>query len=152
MAISSNDLFTSGQILTAQECNQFPFGVVAIGTSTLTDMFTVEEIEITASSFTALANRYYRVTYFEPKIYSDTGTREATMRIRLTSIGGAVQQSAITVASGSYGQTATMSVVKTFTAGATVLVATLQCSAGTGTAERSATSFGYLLVEDIGPA
>ena len=152
MAISPNDLFTSGQILTAVECNQFPFGVVAIGTATSNDGFTTEEIEITTSSFTAIANRYYRVTYFEPKIYVNTGTSEATMRIRLTDISGTVQQTAITVASGTYGQTATMSIIKTFTAGATVLVATLQISAGTGTAERSATQSAYLLVEDIGPA
>jgi hypothetical protein len=152
MAISPNDTFTSGQILTAQECNQFPFGVVAIGTATATDNFTSEEVELTTTSFTAIANRYYRVTYFEPKMYRTTGESEVTMRIRLNTIGGAVQQSSIVTVSGTYGQGQSMSLVKTFTAGATVLVSTLEGSGGTNTAERSATSFAYLLVEDIGPA
>ena len=152
MAISPNTTFTSGAILTAAQMNALPFGVVAIGTAIANDNFTSEEIEVTASSFTAIANRYYRVTYFEPKIYSDAITRETTMKIRLTNIGGAVQQTAVTVAAGTYGQTATMSIVKTFTAGATILVATLAISGGTGTAERSATQSAYLLVEDIGPA
>jgi hypothetical protein len=152
MAINPNTDFTAGAILTAAQQNRFPRGVVAIGTAAGTDNFTAEEVELTTSSFTAVANRYYRVTYFEPKMYVNAGDVEITMRIRLTSIGGAVQQTAITQASGSYGQTANMSIVKTFTAGATVLVGTLQIASGTGTAERSATQSAYLLVEDLGPA
>jgi hypothetical protein len=152
MAINPNTDFTAGQVLTADQQNRFGRGVVAIATATANDNFTVEEVELTTSSFTAVANRYYRVTYFEPKMFATSGTNEITMRVRLTSIGGAVQATAVSVGSGTFGQTATLSVVKTFTAGATVLVATLQVSATTGTAERSATQPAYILVEDLGPA
>ena len=129
-----------------------PWGIVALTPVTATDTFTTEEIEITSSTFTAVASRYYRVTYFEPKLYSTTGANEITMKIRLTNISGTVQQTVVTSGSGVYGQTATVSIVKTFSAGSTVLVGTLQCSATTGSAERSATQIAYLLVEDIGPA
>ena len=129
------------------------WGQVALTTNTTTDStITAEEVQITSASFTAIANRYYRVTYHEPKMYITAGTTEITMRIRLTNISGTVQQTAVSVGSGTYGQTATTSIVKTFAAGATVLVATLVAAAATGSAERSATQVAYLLVEDIGPA
>jgi hypothetical protein len=40
MAISPNDDFTAGQVLTATECNQFPRGVMALATSTTNYMLT----------------------------------------------------------------------------------------------------------------
>ena len=62
MAITSNDLFTSGQILTAQECNQFPFGIVAQGAgSPQATTGAGFETFITATG-TVLANRSIKVT------------------------------------------------------------------------------------------
>jgi hypothetical protein len=152
MAISPNTTFSSGAILTAAQMNALPWGIVALGTSTATDNFTVEETEITATTFTAVANRYYRISYFEPKLYASGGTNEVNMRIRLNNVTGTLQQTGWTLGSSTTGQNSTTSFVKTFPAGATVLVATLQISASSGTAERSSTQFAYLLVEDIGPA
>ena len=72
MAISPNDDFTAGQILTAQECNQFPRGVMALATSTTSYTLTTSEVIATGMTvtFTAVANRYYRITWFEPQAQS----------------------------------------------------------------------------------
>jgi hypothetical protein len=73
MAISPNDDFTAGQVLTATECNQFPRGVMAYAQSTTSDTtITAEETQITSTAFLPVLNRYYRVTYFEPDILGGT--------------------------------------------------------------------------------
>lgn len=156
MAISPNDNFTSGQILTAQECNQFPRGIVAFAQATANDdTITAEEIQITASTFTAVANRYYRITYYEPQV-----TRPATAgayvfsRIRLTNLAGTQYQLGIAQNEGAVQTPSAMTTVwvGTLSAGSTVIVATLQSSTGTVGAARSATQPGQLTIEDIGPA
>jgi hypothetical protein len=65
MAISPNDAFTVGQVLTAQECNNFPFGIVGnvqrtAGTLTVTS--TLADLTGMSVTFTALANRVYKFT------------------------------------------------------------------------------------------
>jgi hypothetical protein len=154
MAITNNTDFSSGSILTAQQQNNFPRGIMALTSSGTTDGFTnTEEVEFTLT-FTAVANRNYKLTYFEPKMYSNASPQlEITGRFRLTNLAGTVYQTMITVGSNSYGQTATMISVNTFTAGSVTIVATLQSGAsGVGTAERSATQKAYFLIEDIGTA
>ena len=154
MAISPNVDFTSGQILTATQQNQFPRGIVAIGTRTSTDSsVTVEEVQVTSSSFTAVANRYYKVTYYETEL-SSPSTSYMQMSIRKTNLAGALVGAGTAIngnGSTSYNGGSVV-VVTTFTAGATVLVATLSCNAGTGKASASAGQPALLLVEDIGPA
>jgi hypothetical protein len=67
MAISPNVDFTSGQVLTAAQQNQFPRGIVAQVSETANGTaLPTEQVTLTASTFTAVANRYYRITYFEP--------------------------------------------------------------------------------------
>ena len=153
MAISPNDDFTAGQILTATECNNFPRGVMAYNEVTATDStITAEEVQITGSSFTAVANRYYRITYFEPNLLgSAAGTFQ--QRIRLTNLAGTLQQvSNVTMVTIGNAGAGICSTVVTLIAGTQNFVGTLQASAGTGTATRSATLKAWLLVEDIGPA
>jgi hypothetical protein len=153
MAISPNDDFTAGQVLTATECNQFPRGVMAYNEVTATDnTITAEEVQITGSSFTAVADRYYRITYFEPTMFgSVTGTFQ--LRLRLTNLTGTLQQvSNLTMNTLGNSGAGICSTVVTLTAGTQNFVATVQASAGTGTASRSATNKAWLLVEDIGPA
>jgi len=155
MAISPNDDFTAGQILTAVECNQFPRGIMAINTATSTDTtVTVEEVQITGSSFTAVANRNYRISYFEPYLASPSSA-VFTMRIRQTNLAGTelnYVNVGNTFANLFFGVGGICQAVTTFTAGSVNVVATLTCSAGTGQAGRSATGYGFLLVEDIGTA
>jgi hypothetical protein len=152
MAINPNTDFTAGAILTAAQQNRFPRGVMALDSKTTGDSFTVEEVENTVT-FTAVANRNYKITYFEPKMFGSTSPQaEVTSRIRLTNISGTIQGSTVSPAGSAYGQSNTLSIVKTFSAGSVTLVATLQIASGTGQAERGATQPNMFLVEDIGPA
>ena len=155
MAINPNTDFSSGAILTAAQQNRFPRGVMARNTATASDAtVTVEEVQITGSSFTAVANRYYRITYFEPYL-SSTASTVYTMRIRQTNLAGAIQNSCTvinTVGSVFFGTSGICEAISTFSAGTVNVVGTLTSSAGTGNASRSATGYAFLLVEDIGPA
>ena len=154
MAISPNVDFTSGQILTATQQNQFPRGIVAFATNTSNDAsITTEEVEITSTSFTAVANRYYRITYFEPDVVN--GTSGSISRIRKASISGTILQTGyqgISAASAEKERIVIVTWVGTLTAGAQVVVATMASSGGTVGAGRGADYFAFLLVEDIGPA
>jgi hypothetical protein len=155
MAISPNVDFTSGQILTATQQNQFPRGIVAF-TQRTTDStgLSSESIQITATTFTAVANRYYKITYFEPLLDTDGAGESIKMGVRLTNISGAVQQVASFQTTGgtAAANSQTLSIVKTFSAGSTVLVATLSGTPGTFNAYRNASNIAYICVEDLGPA
>jgi hypothetical protein len=155
MAISPNTDFTSGQILTATNANQWPRGVMAFTKATTSDnTITAEEVQITGGSFTAVANRYYKVTYFEPDPFSTTATGNLAVRLRLTNLAGTLLQACFTQlpSSGVTNSTVTLTWVGTLTAGTTNFVATLASSAGTASAGRAADQFAFLMVEDIGPA
>jgi hypothetical protein len=150
-----NTTFVSGAVLTAAQQNNFPRGVMAYNTATASDAtVTAEEVQITGSSFTAVANRNYRITYFEPYVASNAANCVFTMRIRQTNLAGAVQNSCTVlniVGSVFFGTSGICQAVSTFSAGTVNLVGTLAASAGTGQASRSATQYAMLLVEDIGP-
>ena len=128
-----------------------PFGIVALTSSTSSDStITAEEVQITGSSFTAVANRYYKITYFEPELYGSLGYMTAT--IRLTNISGAVKQLGyVDIYSSNREAICNLQWVGTLSAGSTNFVATLTSNSGTGQAYRSATMLAFLLVEDIGP-
>jgi len=150
MAINPNTDFSSGAVLTAAQQNRFPRGVMQYNTNSTTDAtVTAEEIQITLSAFTAVTGRLYRISYYEPGFGSSVSAA-MTMRIRLTNLAGAIQQTGQVFNTGTQQQQGFIQNVVTFTAGSIVLVATLQNSAGTGSATRSATAQGILMVEDIG--
>ena len=149
MAIAPNTTFTSGQILTAAQMNALPWGIVAIASVTANDTFTTEEVEITASTFTAVANRYYRITYVEPVLY---GALSGVAYMRIKNGATTLQNTYVTL-SAAYESNAVSFVVKTFTAGSVTITGTLQLVVGTnGTAQRSATQPAQIIIEDVGPA
>lgn len=152
MAINPNTNFAVSDVLTAAQQNRFPRGVMAFTAVTTSDttITTVEEVQITGSSFTAVANRYYKVTYFEPGISATNGSGNA--RIRLTNISGTVYQLQSVAVPSAGGGFVHMSAVTTLTAGTTNFVATLQSDGGTIQASRASFRYAFLLVEDIGPA
>jgi hypothetical protein len=81
MAVNPNTQFSSGAVYTADEANRFPRGVMAFGTSTATTTpGAVESTQITASAFTAVANRYYRITYYE---HENAGNTHRFIRRRM---------------------------------------------------------------------
>ena len=149
MAISPNTDFTSGQILTATAANQWPRGIMQLVTGTSTVSLSGETLTLTLPAFTAVANRYYRVTYYEPSITINSGTIE--MKLRLTNISGTIQAAAQQISVASESAQGILTIVKTFSAGSTVLVASV--NAANGNCYRDATEYkAQLCVEDLGPA
>jgi len=152
MALSPNDDFTAGQVLTAQECNNWPRGLMALVTNDTTDAtVTVEEVQLTAT-WTAVANRNYRIMYTEPQLGGSIATT-CTARLRQTNVTGTVLNSnTVGITSTTLPFNSIVYSIAPIAAGSQTVVATLQYSAGTGTATRSATRLAYLTVEDLGPA
>ena len=150
MAISPNTDFVSGQILTATQQNQFPRGVVALTQKTTSNAVTGEAVQITGSSFTAVANRYYKITYFEPNLVGGSGYW--TFRIRQTNIAGTTLNTSYNTTGAGIDRQAMMIWVGTFSAGAVNVVATAEESGAGANLNRFSSIVAYLLVEDIGPA
>ena len=154
MAITPNTDFTSGQILTAAQQNNFPRGIMQIIASTAQPVATsTEAVTLTLPSFTAVANRYYRITYFEPYMETLAASVEIDMRIRMTNLAGTVLARAVTFVTTLNGEAFLQTTyVGTLSAGSTVVVGTLRSSGG-NTQVYGATDYKRLLwVEDIGPA
>ena len=157
MAISPNDNFLAGQVLTAQECNQFPRGIVAFAQATASDttITSTEEVQVTSTTFTPVANRYYRITYYEPQVTTPaTAGAFVTSAIRLTNASGTKYQLGIMQNAPATAVAFSMTTVwvGTLTAVSQVIVGTLAVNTGTATATRSATQPGQITIEDIGPA
>jgi hypothetical protein len=150
MAINPNTDFSAGAVLLASQMNRFPRGVMAYNAVTSASAVTTEAVQITSSSFTAVANRYYSVTYYEPELPFSTATT-ASMRLRVTNISGTVLQLTRVTAASTFAEFGLCQAITTFSAGATVVVATLQYGAS-NTPVRGATQPSFLLIEDIGPA
>jgi hypothetical protein len=155
MAISPNVDFVAGAILTATQQNQFPRGIMAFRNRTSnTGALATETVTISSISFTAVANRYYKITYFEPQGIGAGTLTFADMVIRQgTTIAGTGLALSTLAPTATIREGNTVEYIGTFTAGAVNIVATvgpngggtINCSAG-------ATFPAFLLVEDIGPA
>ena len=159
MAINPNTDFSAGAVLTAAQQNRFPRGVVAFSSSQTSSaaIGTTETVTLTASTFTAVANRYYKITYYEPMIQpSVTAPGYMTFRIRLTNTSGTSYQYSDVepIAGGADGQQVILQVITTLAAGSTVIVGTAKASSQTLVAYGSSAvgATRQILVEDIGPA
>ena len=160
MAIAPNTTFVIGQVLTAAQANAFPFGNVALASSATSYTMTTAAVQTTGMtvSWTAIANRNYKVTYYEPQVTTpSTLSGYTTLRLYENSVAtgpqlqqGFVQNSAAVALSGSL----TLTYVGTFSAGTRTVIGAGLASSVTGTpiAGRSALSKAFLLVEDLGPA
>lgn len=157
MAINPNTDFSSGAVLTAAQQNRFPRGIMALATSTTSDAsVTAEEVELGAISFTAVANRYYKITYFEPDIgLAGAGANSLTMRLRqgTTTAGTLLQTGYQWIPSSSADNTGQIIHYANFTAGTVNIVATAQGNGAlTFVLNRGTGKGAFLVVEDIGPA
>jgi hypothetical protein len=159
MAISPNDDFTAGQVLTATECNQFPRGVMARATSQTTYLLTTSATaQATGMSltFTAVANRYYKITYYEPQGQTPTVIGNTQTYLRQTSASGTVIGNNVFTNEIAASAQDEMIIIRTttFSAGSVTLVGTANVTSTSGAPQliRDATREALLLVEDIGPA
>ena len=124
--------------------------------TTSQNTITTAETALTSMTvtFTAITNRLYRASLFEPSLSNAAGSPgNYSGRLRLTNIAG-TQLQAVSVLSGA-GVTAVPFIIEsvfTATAGSTVVLATLNTAAGNFNALRSATAPAIFRVEDIGPS
>ena len=156
MAINPNTNFTAGQVLTADQANRWPRGIVAEVSETANGTAsTVETVTLTASTFTAVADRYYRITYYEPIAQNPGGAGNSiTARIRLTNAAGTQLGQGQLQASGATQSANSLNVVTlaTFSAGSVVVVGTFEVNAGASNLFRGSGAAARIIVEDIGPA
>jgi len=115
--------------------------------------FAAETLRITSPSFTAVANRYYRISYIEPVLQYSSGTvNNVGVIIRISNIAGAIQTFSECKIQSSNNNGGSAQIVKTLTAGATVFVGTVIANGGgQANAYSAATSIAQLIIEDIGP-
>jgi hypothetical protein len=158
MATTPNTTFVAGAILTAAQQNNFARGAMAAPATRTTDQsgITAETLITDLSiTFTAVANRLYKFTWFEPFLDSSGNISTVfTGRVRLTNISGTVLQTARLSYAGPATQNDhffTLTGVYTPAAGSVTLVCTGQAGNST-TCKRAATNPAYFIVEDIGTA
>lgn len=145
-----NTTFTSGQILTATQMNNFPRGLVSVTSATAASgTFTTQITTITAPSFTAVANRLYRISYFEPVLQFISGTvNTIEMELKIGGVDLLFGEVKISSATNNVGFITT---TKTLTAGATVITGHLTANGGgTGNGFRSSTAVAQIVIEDLG--
>jgi hypothetical protein len=153
-----NDLFVSGQIFTASNANRFPRGVMAYATSATTQTLATTSTIATGMTvtFTAEANRLYKITYQEPEVQTPTvALGNSICTIKLTNAAATAYAVSI-IQTPSAAQTAsevTTMTIQSFAAGSITIVGACSTSSLTGTPklERSATRLALIMVEDIGP-
>lgn len=155
MAINPNTTFTAGSILTASQQNRFGFGVVALTTNTTASqagITGVTDLTGMSATFTAIANRNYKVSYH---VYGIPTVTNACFSVNLQE-GATIKQVGNTNGGvATIGTTLTAIYVGTFSAGSHTLKLTGQLTGGsTGTIKFEAASVlpWILVVEDIGPA
>ena len=154
MAITPNTDFVSGAILTAQQQNNFPRGVMAFNKrSSGTGILATETVTIGPITFTAVANRNYRITYYEPQGIGAVGTTFTDVTIKEgTTIAGTLLTLGVNNAINGVRASSIVQGVFTFTAGAKNIVATASPNAGTINLSAGATFSAFLMVEDLGTA
>lgn len=153
MTINPNTDFSNGQVLTSSAANRWPRGIMTyVQSTTSSSAYSTETVQLTSPSFTAVANRYYKMTYYEPYVYKSSLTGTSLLRLRLTNVSGNQYQTAYFLHTAANGNFMVAESVTTLSAGSTVIVGTSQAGTGTSTNFRSSTYPAFLVVEDIGPA
>jgi len=150
MAISPNDIFTSGQILTAQECNQFPFGIMAL-TTTTTNTITSEILTGLNTSFTALANRNYKVSV---TVHSSGATAGDRVICAIKVDGSEIQRFAdwVIPTNTTYRQPFMGSYIWSPSAGVRAVTISWAKIVGNIVPDASVGVYHQLVIEDVGPA
>lgn len=159
MAISPNVTFVSGAVFTAAQANAFPFGIVAKANSTTSYTLTTTITATTGMSvtFTAIANRNYKITYYEPIVETTSAASGQTnLKIFQTNTAGTQLTSTFLNNSAAVKILGTINAVSvnTFSAGSVTIIGAASTTSVTGTPVLQRNLFfpSLLLVEDMGPA
>ena len=149
MAIAPNTTFVSGAVLTAAQQNAFGFSTVALTTLSTNYAPTTVISDAASVTFTAIANRNYRYSFYVPGADSSAVT---LLTLSLTnSANVAVNNCVETLRGAGVLSMFNFVTIRTETAGSITRKIRGVVSTGNGSMF-SATSVGYFLVEDIGPA
>ena len=151
MAVSPNTNFTSGQILTAQQANNWPRGVMGYYVSTANSAFNTVTADVTGTSitFTAEANRLYRALF---TCDFSQNTANAITGFYLCDSSNTIIQAianSISVANG-FAQV-TLQYLFTTTAGSTTRKIRADTSSGAGTIRGTSGAVYMFSIEDMGP-
>lgn len=146
-----NSTFTAGQVLTAAQMNNMPFGVVgrAENTSLSQNVTALTDLTSLSVTFTGVANRLYRV---EGRVLlkSTVGTDAANLVIRNGS-NVILQQDIEDLQLANQDYSFYVSTILSVTGSNTVkLSAQRQAGSGTITATAGGTFPAYILVTDLG--
>lgn len=152
MAISPNDAFISGQVLTAQECNNFPFGVVGLVTrnsTPLTVTTTIADLTSMTVTFTALANRVYK---FSALCTGQKLTNTGWTGLFLTNNANTIYASTYATApANQYFNLSFSTYLSGFTPGSISVKLRAACEQNTATILADSQAPLQLFVEDMGP-
>lgn len=153
MAINPNTDFSTGAVLTASQMNRLPRGIMALSNQTANWTIANAESTRTSVTFTAVANRYYRVSWYEPDLSNgNASVNNLYFRLDNATTGTIIGTTRLYMIAGD-ATPLSLSVVATFSAGSRTIYARGDENAATGTtAAASATKPAYLMVEDLGPA
>lgn len=150
--------FSAGAVLLASQQNRLPRGVMAYAVSTTNYTLTTTTTIATGMTvtWTAVAGRYYRISYYEPLVETSTVSGSSTnLSLRPDNAAGTLNQQAqlTTVAAVKNTGSLNVSVIYNSTAGSKTFVGCAVTTSTTGTPilGRSVFNPSYLLVEDIGP-
>lgn len=148
---------TYGDLLATLQ-NSLPRGVITRATSQSTYTLTTTITQTTGMSvtFTAVANRLYRITYYEPQGQTPNVLGNTQTYIRVTNASGTTLGNNVLANETNVVDQGQQIIVKvsTFSAGSVTLVGCANTSSTSGTPGliRDSTREALLLVEDIGAA
>jgi hypothetical protein len=146
MAISPNVNFSSGAVYTADQANRFPRGIMAYATRNTAGLTTTLADISLSVTFTAVANRYYKYTFYA---YASNASSAGTMETYITdSANNAKGSLNLYVPGGGNYTFQNLVYISTETAGSVTRKVRAKVQTGTGTIFEPL----ILIVEDIGPA
>lgn len=153
MAITPNTTFSSGAVLTADQMNRLPWGVVAFAQKTADQTGISTEADITSMSvtWTADSTRYYKISVFLAPFRQKTANGIVVPKITDGSNNARVQAN-VSLATDDFACLAIAEIV-TGLSGSITRKARIGTTAGTVDVLAATAGQGnYIVVEDIGKA
>lgn len=149
-----NSTFTAGQILTATQMNNLPFGIVGyVSLTSLSQAGITTTTDITGASitFTAVANRRYGMW---TNGYHNCTAANATIAQLIREGSTTLQQTLSSATTANIGTFLSQFYISTFSAGSHTIKLSFALTAGTGTvsAEGAATFPYQFAIVDLGTA
>tara|TARA_R110000868_G_scaffold304656_2_gene565774 strand:+ start:1579 stop:2037 length:459 start_codon:yes stop_codon:yes gene_type:complete len=151
MAVSPNTNFSSGQILTAQQANNWPRGVMGYYISTGNSSISTTTADVTGTSitFTAEANRLYRATFI---CDFTLNTANSITGFYIADGSNTLLQSiADTVSTANGFSQVTLQLLFTASAGSVTRKVRCDTSAGSGSVRGTSGAVYMFSIEDMGP-